>query len=168
MLERIEVLKLAFHWKLIESPNESYLHKWANSPNAKKYNLFKIYQQIKHKIIPNYQKIKGNIIIDVDPYDEFLNTKELRHRVVRNQHQLILNRLNKYHPLKIKKFLLSDYKCHPLYEEDELQPFVTNKMIIQYRELFCNFNKLRKYCNVCSLWVDMPLETYNCILSQTK
>ncbi len=51
-----------------------------------------------------------------------------------------------------------------MYEENELDEYVNDRMIKQYQELFYYFNKQNNYCKICNNILNMPLEIHLIIL----
>ena len=71
---------------------------------------------------------------------------------------ITLDQLHSTHPFRILNYNRSNYKNYNIYNLDELQDFVTNPMIKNYRELFYNYDTDVTYCNLCNHRIDTPIQ----------
>ena len=141
--ERWVVVKLQFYWKLLHIPNITHLHKWAKTDITNDYKLIKQLKDLKTKYFPPAQNE------EIDPFNNAEKPNEIRPKIITMQNKTKINKLHKYHPFNIINYIRSDYKSFNIYDENQLQSFVTKTMEIEYRELFYNFNNKSNHCNVC-------------------
>ena len=162
--ERWVVLKIAFYWKLINKKQISYMHKWAHNEIIYNYTLYKQYRELTKKWIKDQQIIDDNgDPKTINPFNEAKSPKELRPYIVKNLHTDIVNKFNDLHPLKVIQHHRSDYKCMIIYEKHDLENYVNDRMIKQYRQLFYNFGLMQNHCNLCRSQLSVPLEYHLCV-----
>ncbi|MCP4485597.1 MAG: hypothetical protein GY823_13740, partial [Flavobacteriaceae bacterium] len=97
--------------------------------------------------------------ITVDPFDHFEKPQHLRPMIIKKQHEDVIKTFHNLHPFNTIDYTRSDYKAFQTSEKKELNhDFVTDEMIMQYRELFYNFNKKGSYCKICYRQTNKPIE----------
>ncbi len=159
-VDRWETIKLTFYWKLLKSNPISYMHKWTTLPHINHHKLYKQFHYLKNnRLHPIPIEKDGNTIM-MHPFDVYEKPQALRPIIVEAQHKEQILQLNKYHPLRILNYITSDYRSMHTYESEQLEEYITKKMIIDYRQLFYNFNKQNNYCSLCYRNVDTPIETH--------
>ncbi|MCP4989290.1 MAG: hypothetical protein GY928_25500, partial [Colwellia sp.] len=166
--ERWTVLKMGFYFKLKNKPNKSLMHKWYNLPNINNYTLYKQFSDLKNKYCKPMKIMTEQGEITVDPFDHFEKPQHLRPMIIKKQHEDVIKTFHNLHPFNTIDYTRSDYKAFQTFEKKELNhDFVTDEMIMQYRELFYNFNKKGSYCNVCYRQTNKPIE-YHLITECTR